>query len=70
MTNKQNRTPGRRMISLGEAADIIGCHPRTVRRRIAEGQLTGYRMGSRIIRVDQAEVERLLRPLPTSGALF
>ena len=41
----------------------------TIRRRIAEMQLMGYRMDQRILRVDQAEVERLLRPIPTGGAL-
>ena len=70
MTTKPNRTTSRHMISLEEAAEIIGCHPRTIRRRISEGQLTGYRMGLRILRVDQTEVENLLRPIPTGGALF
>jgi excisionase family DNA binding protein len=70
MTTKANRPSSRQMISLEQAAEIIGCHPRTIRRRIAEGQLTGYRMGLRILRVDQAEVENLLRPIPTGGVLF
>ena len=70
MTTKPNRTPRRHLISLGEAAEIIGCHPRTIRRRISEGQLTAYRVGPRLLRVDEAEVEHLLRPLPTGGALF
>ena len=69
MTTKTNRPPSRHMISLEQAAQMIGCHPRTIRRRIAEGQLTGYRMGLRILRVDQAEVENLLLPIPTA-ALF
>ena len=58
------------MIGLEEAAEIIGCHPRTIRRRISEGRLTGYRVGMRILRVDQAEVEKLLRAIPTGGVLF
>jgi excisionase family DNA binding protein len=70
MTTKANRPSSRQMISLEQAAEIIGCHPRTIRRRIAEGQLTGYRMGLRILRVDQAEVENLLRPIPAGGVLF
>jgi len=70
MTTKSNRASSRHLIGLEEAAEIIGCHPRTIRRRIVEGQLTGYRMGKRILRVDQAEVEGLLRPIPTGGALI
>ncbi|WP_338538170.1 hypothetical protein N5P18_15635 [Janibacter terrae] len=33
---------------------------------IAEGTLTGYRLGPRTIRVDLNEVDKLLRPIPSS----
>lgn len=49
----------RDLISLADAAAYASCHTRTIRRRIAEGALTGYGLGSRIIRVDRAEVEAL-----------
>ena len=45
-------------------------NPRTIRRRIADGTITGYRgRGGRSLRVDQAEVdEGLLQPIPTVNA--
>jgi excisionase family DNA binding protein len=60
--------PPLQSVSLVAAATILGCHTRTVRRYIADGRLTGYRMGPRLIRVDLAEVEALLRPIPAAGA--
>jgi len=49
MTVKQHSKPNRQMISISKAAEIIGCHPHTIRRRIAEGQRIGYRVGGRVI---------------------
>jgi len=40
---------------------------KTLRRRISEGRLTAYRFGPTLIRVDPAEVDGLLRPIPTTG---
>ncbi len=54
-----------RYASLEDAAAYLGCNTRTIRRQIAAGHLTGYRFGSRIIRVDLAELDQLLRPIPT-----
>jgi len=60
--------PGRqRLVSIDAAAEFAAVNPRTIRRRIAEGRLTGYRFGPRLIRVDLEEVEALLRPIPTVG---
>lgn len=55
----------RRLAPLNGAAEYAGVHPRTLRRRIADGSLTGYRMGPRIIRVDLNEVDALLTPILT-----
>lgn len=57
----------RRLESIAGAAHYAGVHPRTIRRRIAEGQLTGYRMGPRLIRVDLNELDAMLRPIPTAS---
>jgi len=56
----------RRYITVAETAEYLQISPRTVRRLITDGELTGYRMGSarRTIRVDLNEVdEQLMRPL-------
>lgn len=55
-----------RYAPIGEAASYLGVHPKTLRRRIAAGELTGYRMGSRILRVNLDEVDALLRPMPNA----
>ncbi len=57
----------RRYGSIAEAADLVGASTKTIRRRIADGTLTGYRMGPRLIRVDLSEIERVLAPIPTAG---
>ena len=57
----------RRLATVPDAASYCGVSPKTIRRRIASGDLTGYRMGPRLLRVDLNEVDdRLLRPLPTA----
>jgi excisionase family DNA binding protein len=58
----------RRLANIAEAADYIGANPRTIRRYIASGRLTGYRVGPRLIRVDLNEVDALLRPIPAVSA--
>ena len=57
----------RRLESIAGAAEYAGVHPRTIRRRIADGRLTGYRMGPRLIRVDLNELDAMLRPIPAAG---
>ncbi len=61
------RAPRRHLVSLAEAAERAGCNPKTIRRRISDGSLTGYRMGPRLIRVDADELDALLRPIPSAG---
>lgn len=59
---------GRRFVSLDDAADYLSCSKLTVRRRIAAGELRAYRLGrSRTIRLDLADLDALLRPIPTAG---
>jgi excisionase family DNA binding protein len=59
--------PARReLVSLAEAGRLLNCSPRTVRRRIADGQLRAYRNGPRLIAIDLADVEALLQPIPSA----
>lgn len=54
-------------ITIQAAAEILGVSDDTVRRRIAEGLLRGFRLaGSRLIRVSETEVRALLRPIPNA----
>lgn len=65
-TERQTAGP-RSFITLAEAADHLSVTERTVRNYIARGQLTGYRVGPRAIRVDAAELDRMLVPIPTAA---
>ena len=55
-----------KLIDIATAAEDIGVHPRTIRRRIADGELKAYRFGPRLLRVDRDEVAALLKPLATA----
>jgi excisionase family DNA binding protein len=61
----QQVSPPRR-VGLREAADYAGVHTHTVRRWIAAGRLRAYRVGPRLIRVDLADLDAIMRPV---GAL-
>jgi excisionase family DNA binding protein len=52
---------------LDAAAERLGINPRTIRRRIADGTITGYRVaGTKTIRVAVDDVDdRLVQPIPT-----
>ncbi len=53
---------GRRYAKIGEAAEYLQVTDRTVRQMIADGRLTGYRSGSRLVRVDLNEIDAAMRP--------
>lgn len=49
----------RRLVSLAVAAERLDVCPRTIRRYIAAGRLTAYRIGPRLIKVDPVEIDQL-----------
>ena len=55
--------------SVGDAAARVGVSTKTVRRWIASGQLAGYRMGPRLLRVDPDDLDRMLTLIPTARAI-
>lgn len=55
-----------RYVPLSVAAEYVSMTEAGMRKFIAEGRLTGYRLGKRAIRVDMREVEDLLTPIPTA----
>ena len=57
----------RDLVSPHEAAARLNISPRTVRRYIAAGRLNAYRVGPRLLKVDLAELDAMLRPIPTAG---
>jgi excisionase family DNA binding protein len=48
------------LLSVQQIAAAWRCHPATVRRRIASGELRASKLG-RLVRVNRAEVDRYVR---------
>lgn len=53
-------------VSISETAELWGTTERFVRACVARGEISGYRIGSRLIRLNRAEVEAFVRPIPTA----
>jgi excisionase family DNA binding protein len=53
----------RAYVTITEAADYLGLTTRTVRLMIADGRLTAYSNGPRIIRLDRNEIDAAMRPV-------
>jgi excisionase family DNA binding protein len=54
-------------VTIAAAAERLGLSTKSVRRRIADGTLPAYRIGPRLIRLDSADVDRLLpRRIPAA----
>lgn len=53
--------------SIQQAAQRAAVSDRTIRRYIAEGRLTGYRVGRKLLRVDLDQVDALIKQIPTAG---
>jgi excisionase family DNA binding protein len=56
------------LVSLSAAAEYADVDPRTVRRWIASGRLTAYRVGPRLIKVDLNELEAGFHPVGGGAA--
>ncbi len=54
--------PRRRYVKLAEAAEYLQVTDRTIRQMIADGRLTGYRSGTRLVRVDLNELDDAMQP--------
>lgn len=52
---------------LAREARARGLHPRTLRRRVADGSLPAYRFGPRLIYVRKSDVDALFERIPTAG---
>jgi excisionase family DNA binding protein len=52
-------------IQSGAAYSLVST--RTIRRKIASGELPAFRYGRRLIRIDQADLDALFRRIPTAA---
>ena len=64
-TRSAPHTPARRLASIADAAAYADVSTRTLRRYVADGRLTGYRVGPRLVKVDLVDIDALVRPIPT-----
>ena len=55
----------RRLISTTKAADLLDVSPGSIRQYIADGKLTGYKVG-RLIKVDANQVDALIITIDNS----
>lgn len=60
------QTHRRGLVRLTTGAERAGVKPATVRQWIADGRLTGYRQGPRLIFVDPDELDGLVTVIPTN----
>lgn len=52
----------RRYVKITEAAEYLQVTDRTIRQMIADGRLTGYRSGARLVRIDLNELDAAMQP--------
>jgi excisionase family DNA binding protein len=62
--------PSKRLVDLADAAAYAACCRETIRRRIADGTLHGYRLGKRLLRVDLNEIDAALREIPSAATRY
>ena len=58
----------RRYVTQSQAAEYLGVTARTIRQMIADGRLTGYRSGTRLVRVDLNEIDQAMQPFGGGAA--
>jgi excisionase family DNA binding protein len=51
----------RRYVKIAVAAEYLQVTDRTIRQMIADGRLTGYRSGTRLVRVDLNQIDAAMR---------
>jgi excisionase family DNA binding protein len=52
----------RRYVKVAEAADYLQVTDRTIRQMVADGRLTAYRSGTRLVRLDLNEIDAAMQP--------
>jgi excisionase family DNA binding protein len=68
MSSAPNLSAATRPGSIKEAARENSVHPDTIRRRIASGELSAWKLGKRILRIDLDEAADLFKPVDSSAA--
>lgn len=68
-TSTPNALELARPLTQEEAAEFLSCSTWTIRRMISRGELKAYRYGgSRLIRIDLVDLQRLRKPVTNIGS--
>jgi excisionase family DNA binding protein len=62
-----NAPKPKHLLSVGEAAEVVGASKGTIRNWIAQGKLPAVRIGERIIRIRPADLAALITPVGDIG---
>jgi excisionase family DNA binding protein len=66
-TTSSSRPKERQYLSVEDAASYVDVSTQTIRRSIDSGELPAYRFGKKLIRVQQDDLDAMLRRIPTVG---
>lgn len=60
-------TTPNRLVTVQSVAERLNVNELTVRRMISRGELTGYKVGPRLLRLDADEVDAYIQPVPVGS---
>jgi excisionase family DNA binding protein len=55
------------LLTIQETMQATGLGDKTIRRRIADGTLTAYRVGPRALRIERSSLLKLVTPIGAAG---
>lgn len=64
---KRIKAPEPRYVTIKYGAEYLSISEQSLRRYIAAGRITGYRLGERALRVDRQDLDALLSAIPTAS---
>ena len=67
MATVSTARPARKLMSVAKAAAYCDVTTRTIYNWISSGKLAAYRTGPVLLRVDQADLDRMIRPVPAAA---
>ncbi|WP_085190670.1 helix-turn-helix domain-containing protein [Mycobacterium sp. IEC1808] len=57
---RSNKLPA--YLSINDAAEYLGVTTRTIHQMVADGRLTAYRLGARVVRLRRDEIDAAMQP--------
>ena len=59
--------PEKKLVDLKAGAEYLAVSVKTCRRMVSRGDLTAYRVGPKLLRLDAEELDRIARRIPAGG---